>query len=317
MTGQQKNKLTPRSFIQLFESTYRSWIEREPFNSSVIIAYYSIFSLPGLLVIIINMAGYFYGIEAVTHSISQQIGGLVGASAAKDIESIVASASQAKGNVLATALSIATLLFGATGVFYQLQQILNKMWEVKPKPKQKILKLIRDRLFSFGLILVVAFLLLISLVISALLSALTSWFSRSLSDSLEIVFYAIDIIISIGVITLLFAAIFKFLPDARIRWKDVWFGAFVTAFLFIIAKFALGLYFGQSNPGTPYGAAGTIVLIMLWVSYSGMILLFGAELTQVYANRFGKKVEPVEGAVSTSEKKERSRARASDSPARA
>jgi membrane protein len=314
MTEHRERKLNFHSLIQLFKAAFKSWSDREPFNNSVIIAYYAIFSLPGLLVIIINLAGYFYGTEAVTHSISQQIAGLVGTDSAKDIEEIVATSSKTKGSVLATILSIATLLFGATGVFYQLQQVLNKMWEVKPKPKQKILKLIRDRLFSFGLILVVAFLLLISLVISALLSAFTEWFARSISDSLEFLFHIIDIIVSIGVVTLLFAAIFKFLPDAKIRWKDVWFGAFVTAFLFIVAKFALGLYFGKSNPGTAYGAAGTIVLIMLWVSYSGLILLYGAEFTQVYANRFGKKVEPVEGAVSTNKKKKQSHPKPGEAP---
>jgi membrane protein len=190
-------------------------------------------------------------------------------------------------------------LFGATGVFYQTQQILNKMWEVKPQPKQKFLKLVKDRVFSFGLIIVVGFLLLVSLVLSAALTAVSDWITAHISDSLIVVFKVVDILVSLAIVTLLFAAMYKFLPDAKIKWKDVWVGAMVTALLFVIAKFALGLYFGNTDPGSAYGAAGSIILIMLWVTYAGMILLFGAEFTKVYANRYGQKVEPAEGAVST------------------
>jgi membrane protein len=289
-----------KNFWSLLKSTYGQWNERDPFSNSATIAYYTIFSLPGLLVIIINLAGYFFGQEAVTNQISAQINDMIGTGTAKDVESIIAKASENKGSTLASIIGIATLLFGATGVFYKLQQILNQMWEVKPQPKQKFLKLIRDRIFSFGLILVVGFLMLISLVISAGLSAVRDWVVGYLSESLVIVFRAVDIIVSLGIITLLFAAIYKFLPDARIRWKDVWIGATLTAILFVIAKFALGFYFGNADPASTYGAAGSVILIMLWVTYAGMILLFGAEFTQVYATRFGKKIEPTEGAVSTS-----------------
>jgi membrane protein len=284
------------SFFTLLKQAFKEWSNREPFNSSIIVAYYTIFSLPGLLVIVINLAGYFFGNEAVTKQISTQVGSLVGADMAKDIEGIVLKASEAKGTVLSTILSIATLLFGATGVFYQVQQILNKIWEVKPKPKQKIMKLVRDRLFSFGLILIVGFLLLVSLVLSAALSALSKWFSAHITDALPVLFSILDIVVSIGVISLLFAAIFKFLPDVKIKWKDVWPGALLTAILFGVAKFALGFYFGKSDPTSAYGAAGTIVLVMLWVSYAGMILFFGAEFTKVYVTRHGKKIVPTETA---------------------
>src|SRR5687768_4012160 len=169
------SKLWDRSkdFFKIFKDTYREWNEREPFSNSIIIAYYTIFSLPGLLVIIINVAGYFFGAEAVTKQLSTQIGGLVGGDTAKDIQEMIANASKSDGTIISNILSIAVLLFGATGVFYQLQQILNKMWEVKPKPKQKMLKLVRDRVFSFGLILVIGFLLLVSLVLSAALTAVS------------------------------------------------------------------------------------------------------------------------------------------------
>jgi membrane protein len=162
--------------------------------------------------------------------------------------------------------------------------MLNKIWEVKPKEKTKqmILELIKDRLFSFGLILAVGFLLLVSLVISTAIGAVSEWVSHRFSESLAVVFSVLDILVSIGVITLLFAAIYKFLPDVKITWRDVWPGALLTSILFVIAKFLLGLYLGKSDPGSTYGAAGSIILIMLWVSYAGVILLFGAEFTRVY-----------------------------------
>lgn len=288
-----------KSFWGLIKETFRQWSEREPFNNSIIISYYTIFSLPGLLVIIITVAGYFYDEKKITTQITGQIESTIGGDTASDVEKIVDKASETKGSVIASVLGVATLLFGATGVFYQLQQILNKMWEVKPKPKQKILKLIKDRIFSFGLILVVGFLLLVSLVLSAALSAVGDWVSGHISESLQVAFKILDFAVSLGVVTLLFASMYKFLPDAKISWKDVWIGALMTSVLFVIAKFSLGIYFGKSDPGSTYGAAGSIVLIMLWVSYAGLILLFGAEFTQVYANRYGKKVQPVSTAVST------------------
>ena len=288
-------------FWKILKQTFTRWSDREPFNNSVIIAYYTIFSLPGLLVIIINLAGVLFGSEAVTHQVSGQISGLVGQDTAKDIEAMILEGSKSKGTVLSTVLSIATLLFGATGVFYQMQQVLNRMWDVKPKPKGKLLKLVKDRVFSFGLILVVGFLLLVSLVLSAALTSVSDWVDSMLSEAFAVVFYVLDIVVSIGIITLLFASIFKFLPDARIRWGDVWVGAFLTSILFVLAKFALGLYFGNANPASAYGAAGTIILIMLWVSYAGLIVLFGAEFTQVYAEAHGRHVEPDSDAMSIAE----------------
>lgn len=288
-----------KKFRRLVKQTFNQWNEREPFNNSIIISYYTIFSLPGLLVIVINVAGYFYDKKEVTKQITGQIQAMVGGDTANDVQSIIDKASEGKETVISSILGIATLLFGATGVFYQLQQILNKMWEVKPKPKQKILKLIRDRVFSFGLILAVGFLLLVSLVLSAGLSALSDWVLGYIADSLKLLFVVLDFVVSFTVVTVLFASIYKFLPDAKIRWKDVWVGAIMTSVLFVIAKFGLGVYFGTSDPGSTYGAAGSIILIMLWVSYAGLILLFGAEFTRVYADEYGKKVQPTDTAVST------------------
>ena len=291
-----------KTLAQLFHHTFIQWLAREPFRSTAVIAFYTIFSLPGLLVIIINLAGYFYGDEAVTRRISSEIEAMIGSNTAKDIEAIIANASVHKDFTFSSLMGLGTLIFGATGVFYQLQHTLNQIWEVKPAPKRKLLKMVIDRLFSFGLILAVGFLLLVSLVLSTLLSVLSSWVSVYFSDLFNILFRLIDFTFSLGVITLLFAAIFKFLPDAIVPWRYVWRGALLTALLFVLAKFALGFYFSHSEPASAYGAAGTIILIMLWVSYAGLILLFGAEFTRIYADSCGEKIQPVDFAVSTAEK---------------
>lgn len=287
-----------KKFWAAFKETFVAWDLRMPFASSAVIAYYTIFSLPGLLVIIINVAGYFFGKEAVTNQLAGEVQGIVGRDTATYIQDIIANASQTQGSVISSVIGIATLLFGATGVFYNVQQIFNKIWEVTPAPKarQKFLKLVRDRIFSFGLIIVVGFLMLVSLMISAVLTAVSNWVASHLSESLLIVFNILDFIFSIGIITLLFAAMFKYLPDVRLRWKDVWPGALLTTVLFVMAKYLLGLYFGTSEPASAYGAAGSVILIMLWVSYSGLILLFGAEFTRIWSKKSGHKPKPVDYA---------------------
>ncbi len=276
----------------LLKDSLISWYNRDPFRNSTVISYYTIFSFPGLGVIIINLAGYFYGTEAMSNQISVQVEDMIGSGAAKSVENIIANAYTSDGFTFSSIFSIATLIFGATGVFYQVQQTLNLMWEVEPKPKKQLLKFLKDRLFSFGMILTIGFLLLVSLVISSLISALSEWISVNIMGILDLILKITDITLSIVIITILFAAIYKILPDVKIRWKDVWVGALVTSVLFVIAKFLLGLYFGISNPGSTYGAAGSIILIMLWTTYSGLILLYGAEFTRVYAKRYGVKIEP-------------------------
>jgi membrane protein len=282
----------------LRETTVRWWA-RDPFRNSAVISYYTIFSLPGLLVIIVNLAGYFFGRDAVTQKLTVEIQDVIGAEAANDISSMIARAWETEGFTAASILGIATLIFGATGVFYQLQQTLDIVWEVKPEPKRKFMKLVLDRLFSFGLILTVGFLLLVSLILSAILSYVGSWVALHFSDAFQIVFRILDLAVSLAVVTVLFAAIFKVLPDAEVRWRDVRVGAFMTAILFVFAKFGLSIYFSHSNPASTYGAAGSIILVMLWVTYSGLILLFGAEFTRIYADRYGVEIRPSEFAVST------------------
>jgi membrane protein len=292
-----------KNFKLLLADTYHRWKLREPFNGSIIIAYYTIFSLPGLLVIIVNIAGFFYDKAEITTQLSGQIQLVLGGDTASAIESIIGKASERKETTLSSLLAVAILLFGATGVFTELQQMFNKIWNVEPKPKtsQRIWDFFSDRLFSFGLILVIGFLLLVSLVLSAGLTMLSTWVTNHMSGSLAFVFFGLDAMLSLGIITILFAAIFKFLPDAKVVWKGVWVGALLTSFLFVIAKVALGFYFGQTDLSSTYGAAGSIILIMLWVSYAGLILLFGAEFTHVYITQNGKKEVPTSIAVAIPE----------------
>ncbi len=292
-------KTSIQKILGCLKGAYTGWDSRMPFASSAVISYYTIFSLPGLMVVMIAIAGYFLGKEAVTNQLTSQLGGLVGYEAAQYIQNIVAMASKTKGSWLTSVLGIATLLFGATGVFVNVQQIFNNIWEVKPQPKGKFLKLIRDRLFSFGLILVMGFMLLVSLLLSTLLNILSNWVAGFLSDSFLVIFKILDLALSVTIITFLFAAMFKYLPDIKISWKAVIPGALLTSILFVIAKFLLGLYFGTSNPGTTYGAAGSVILIMLWVSYSGLILLFGAEFTREWTKCSGVNVKPTEVAQKT------------------
>jgi membrane protein len=297
------NKSTLKDLWQITRKTTTAWWEADPFRQSAVIAYYAIFSIPALLVIIITVAGWVFGQDAIQGEISDQIGSAVSADTAKDLEEMIAKAGERKSSVWAAILSIVTLVFGATGVFVQMQTSLNQIWEVKVTAEKAWLKTIRDRLFSFGLIVSIAFLLLVSLIVSSVLSAFSDWMQSFLPDFILVVFQVLNFVLSLGVISVLFALMFKVLPDVKISWKDVWIGAIVTALLFTIGKTALGFYFGKADPASTYGAAGSIVLIMLWVSYSCMIVFFGAEFTKQFAVHFGREVQPAETAVKIEEKK--------------
>jgi membrane protein len=290
-----KDKLTAQGTI--LKKTAIAWYAADPFREAAIVSYYAIFSIPALLVIIISAAGFFFGKEAVNGHISQQISSAISEDAAKQIEGIVANASEAKATVLASIIGFITLILGATGVFAQLQKSLDLIWEVEVRAKKAWLRSLKDRLFSFGLILSIGFLLLISLVISAGLSAFSEWIKVHLPDFMMFVFRFLSFIISFAVITVLFMLMFKILPDVKIRWKNVWVGAMITSLLFIAGKFALGLYFGKVHPGSTYGAAGSVILIMLWVNYSSMIVFFGAEYTKQFSLYRGEKLQPKKDAV--------------------
>ena len=288
--------MNPQAIFALLKQTVSEWLEDRASRLGAGLAYYTAVSLAPLLIILIAIAGFVLGRQAVEGQVVAQIQGLVGKTGAEAIQAMIASASQPKAGIIATVVSIATLLFGASGVFGALQDALNTIWEVTPKPGRGMLGMLRDRFVSFTMLLGVGFLLLVALVLSAALAALGK-FLGGLLPIPEAVLQAMNFVISFGVITLLFALIYKILPDAEIRWSDVWTGAAVTALLFTIGKFVLGLYLGKSSAGSAYGAAGSLIVVLLWVYYSAQILFFGAEFTQVYANTYGSRVVPSPNAV--------------------
>lgn len=278
------------------KSTAKQWMKADPFRQSAVVAYYAVFSIPALLVIIIAIAGLVFGEEAVRGEISGQIQRALGHDTAESVEGIIVKASEEKTSIIATIIGIVTLIVGSTGVFSELQKSLNNIWEVEVSAKKKWLKTIKDRLFSFGLVLSLAFLMLVSLLLTTGLEALSEMIKHRFHDFLPFLLKIVGFLLSFGVITVLFALIFKILPDAKIKLRDVWIGAMVTTLLFILGKFLLGIYFAKANPGSAYGAAGSIVLIMLWVSYSCMILFFGAEFTKQYAVFHGHEIQPLREA---------------------
>ncbi|WP_143960837.1 YihY/virulence factor BrkB family protein [Litoribacter populi] len=282
---------------EVFLQTAKRWNDADPFRQSAIIAFYAIFSLPSLLVIIIAIAGYFFGEEAVSGNLQNEISEMIGSDSAEMVEDLVANATLADSGTWGVIMGVALLIFGATTVFFQLQKSLNRIWGVLPKPNQAIKKMLVDRLFSFGLVLVIAFLLLISLVLTSVMAVLGDWLMSWWPSYLYVLFYIFNFIVSLSVIATLFAMMYKLLPDAIIRWQSVWVGAFLTAFLFEIGKFALGLYFGFAEPESVYGAAGSIILVMMWISYVCMIVFFGAEFTRNWAVKFGHGIKPKKHAI--------------------
>lgn len=291
-------KISAKKIFSLFKTAFIKWFDRDPFREGAIIAYNSIFALPGLLVVVISLAGYFFGAEAVSGQLHRQIAQAMGNGTADSIQEMVIMSMRIRTSVLTTIIGIGTIIFGATAVFVELQKSLNIIWEVKASVKKSgILTIMKTRLFSFGLILSIAFLLLISLVLSSFLTALGIWIQQYWSESLLVFFRIFNIVLSIGIITLLSGLMFKIIPDAKVKWNSVWLGAFVTSLLFVIGKTALGFYFGTANPGSLYGAAGSIILILLWTSYSSMILFFGAEFTKVYSDTYFGDIPADENAV--------------------
>ena len=226
----------------------------------------------------------------------------MGVETARQVQDMIITISQTNKSVLATIIGLIAVLLGATGVFVELQKALNVIWEVKAKPRRAVFTVIRTRLFSFGLILSVGFLLLISLTITTIIAVMGDWVMNHWPNIVLIIFYVLNFIISFGVVMLLFALLFKILPDAKIKWKHLWWGSILTAFLFILGKTAIGFYLSKTNPGSAYGAAGSIVLILLWVSYSSMIFFYGAEFTRAYADYFSGKVSATDVAVKNTDK---------------
>jgi membrane protein len=281
-----------KDILQIFKNALSEWWEKDPFRQSAIIAYYAIFSIPGLLVLIIAIAGYFFGTDVVNKNLIDQISETIGSETALQIQDVLTKSTAEKSTTWGSIIGISVLLVGATGVFVELQKTLNLIWNVKIKPQNGLWLVVKARLFSFGLILAIAFLLTISLVISTALVAISNFISFESSQVMMTLYGILNFIISLLVISALFAMIFKILPDAKIEWNHVWLGSLVTGLLFTIGKMALAYYFGKADPASIYGAAGSIILILLWVSYSSMILFFGAEFTFAYAKMYSGTIEP-------------------------
>jgi membrane protein len=276
--------------------TFADWSEDKAPQLGAALAFYTALSIAPLLVLTLAGAALVFNDKEVGRSqVSTELRSLVGEAGGDAIEDMIASAQEPKTGTIAATLSFITLLLGASGVFGQLQDSLNTIWEVKPKSGRGIWGFLRDRFLSFAMVMGIIFLLLASLLVTTALASLEGFTGR-LPDSLQWLAQAINFVVSYAVLTVLFAMIFKVLPDVKISWSDVWLGAAATALLFTVGKFAIGMYLGHSSMASSYGVAGSFVVLLVWVYYSAQILFFGAEMTQVYANRYGSRIEPTENA---------------------
>ncbi|MBW4545336.1 MAG: YihY/virulence factor BrkB family protein [Symplocastrum torsivum CPER-KK1] len=282
----------------LMKVTVSQWRQDQASLMAAALAYYTVFSLAPLLIIIIAIAGAVFGEQAAKGELVTQIQEVIGTDGAQFIQTAIENASQLDPSQgpIPTLINIGVLLFGASVIFTQLQKSLNKIWEVQAKPENGILQFLRKRLLSFSMVLVIAFLLLVSLVVSTLLVILGNYL-RGLIPGFTYLWQILNALVSFSIVTLLFAMIFKILPDAKIAWKDVWMGAAITAVLFNIGKSLLGFYLGHTTFASAYGAAGSLVIILTWVFYSAQILFLGAEFTQVYTRRWGEEIVPAEYAM--------------------
>ena len=275
-----------RAVLALLKETFSEWYGDNAPRLGAALAYYTVFSLSPLLIIVIAFAGLVFGREAAQGQIVAQMQGLIGEESARAIQAMIESARKPSSGIIATVIGILTLLVGATGVFGELHDALNTIWEVKPKSGLGLMAIIRDRFLSFAMVLGIGFLLLVSLAVSAGLAALGKFMDGMLPGAIYIG-EIVNFIISFGVIMLLFAMVYRILPDIEIAWSDVWIGAAFTSLLFTIGKFLIGLYLGRSSVASAYGAASSLAIILIWVYYSAQIFLFGAEFTQVYAKKYG------------------------------
>ena len=272
----------------LAKETVTRWTEDKASALAAALAYYALFSLAPLVLIAVAVAGLVFGHQAAEGQLYTQLAGLIGDAGGKAVQSIVANMHQQGGGVVATIVGIATLLFGASGVFVQLQDSMNIIWKAKPPTTNGIVEFLRVRLVSFSMVLGIGFLLLVSLVLSAFLAAVSDYLGMFIPGGAA-VGQALNATVSLVVVTALFAMIYKLLPDTPVAWKDVWVGALLTSFLFTVGKFAIGFYLGKASVASSYGAAGSVVILLLWVYYSSLILYLGAEFTHVYSMRHGSR----------------------------
>jgi membrane protein len=289
-----------RSWGSLFVESFNDWLEDRALRFSAALAYYSIFAMAPLVIIAISVAGLIFGQEAARGQIYQQIEWLLGPKGATEIQSLIQASSDPNKSIIATAIGVVTLLIGASGVFGQLKDALNSIWGVRLKPGGGIMSSVREYLLSFSMVVGVGFLLIISLLLSAVLQAINSFMTGYLPIPSFVV--PLTAVVSFVILVALFGLIFKVLPDVEIGWEDVWIGASVTAILFTVGKFLIGLYLGTSSVASSFGAAGALILVLVWVYYSTTIFLLGAEFTKVYARRFGSGICPAKNACFVSER---------------
>ncbi len=290
--------MTAKTYWQMLKDTANAWIDDKSFRMAAALAYYSIFSMAPILLIVIAIAGLVFGQQAARGEVLAQVRDMVGRQTAAAIEEILAHAGRDGGGWWAASIGFVVLLFGASGYFVELQDALNTIWKVMPRPGRPIWEVVRERLLSFAAILGTGFILLVLLVVSAALETL-----GGVLGPLHVlpggsgIWQLLNFVLSFGVITLLFAMIYKVLPDAEIAWHDVWIGAVITALLFTAGKYGIGLYLGHSTLTSAFGEAGSVILVLSWVYYSSLILLFGAGFTRVYAKHQGSPLRPTPNAV--------------------
>lgn len=282
--------------FRLLKDATLDWINDRAPELGAALAFYMIFAMAPLVLLLIVIAGAIFGEQAVQGELVGQIDHLVGRAGAEVVQTLVANAARPGGGLLGTVIGLSVAIVGATGILAQLKTSLNRVWDVEPKPGRTIRDLIRTRLLGLGVILLVAVLLMVSLLSSAFISGVQDQIEAWIAVPAWVV-RAANEVLTIAMMTLLFAAVFKWLPDVRIRWRDVWIGALVTAVLFVIGRYLIGLYLGRSAPGSVYGAAGSLVVVLIWLYYSAQIILFGAEVTQVYASMYGEGIQPSAYAV--------------------
>ena len=306
----------PKVLWGLVRDAVSAWSEDYAPSMGAALSYYTVFSIAPLLLIVISIAGLVFGREAASGQIFETLGGLVGDEGAKAIQGMVNSASDTGKSTFGAIIGVVTLLLGATTVFGELQTDLDRIWKAPAAEKKEGLwNMLRTRVLSFGLILAIGFLLLVSLVVSAGLAALGNLWG-DLAGGMEALLHVVNFIVSFAVITALFAVMYRFLPRVKVAWPDVWIGAAFTSLLFTIGKFLIGLYIGKSSVASGFGAAGSLVVVLLWVYYSAQIFLFGAEFTAIYAHRYGSRVGEEFDAASRDERRLPTKSSAASLPAR-
>lgn len=294
-----KNKFTLKTAWGILKKSFEGFGEHKITKMSGALAYYTVFSMAPLLILVISLCGIFLGQEAVEGEIYAQLAGVLGKETAGQMQEIIKNASLTGKDTIGVIIGGVTLLVGSTTVFAEIQDSINDIWGLKPKPKKGWLKMLQNRFLSFSVIISLGFILLVSLGVTAVIEALSNRLQSAYPDITVIVFYIFNLLLTLSVVSLIFAVIFKVLPDAIIKWRDVIAGAIVTAVLFMIGRFAIAFYINQSDVGGAYGAAGSMVVLLLWTYYSSIILYFGAEFTKVYALSYGSEILPNNYAVTT------------------